>query len=259
MMNTNRNLLKIKHYKPSDRYQNIDTVKLDWNECNIPFNEDYLSKLRGSIFNVNLSEYPNINNDDLLDSLGSYCDIPKNNVQIFNGSDSALHYIFATFLNPETKVLMYYPNYSQVESYIQLYSDNLSYSHIINPFSDHTYDFGEISNNDVIYITNPNNPTGKIIDITIIEGLLILHPNKLFIIDEAYYEFSNKTCVSLVKKYNNIIVTRTFSKAFSLASIRLGYICSNESKKVTTSNCFSVTSGTNSTLLGSGKLEMSCP
>ena len=227
-METNRNLLKIKHYNPSNRSQNSNTKKLDWNECNLPFNEDYLLKLRKSVFNVNLSEYPNISNNELLIRLESYCEINKNNIQIFNGSDSALHYIFATFLNTETKVLMYYPNYNQVESYIQLYSNNLNYSYINNPFDDHTYNFEDINDNDVIYITNPNNPTGKIIEPDIIKKLLQQHPNKLFIIDEAYYEFSNKTCVNLVNEFNNIIVTRTFSKAFSLASIRLGYICTSE-------------------------------
>ena len=58
-METNRNLKNIKYYLPSDRSQNDETVKLDWNECNIPFNEDYLNRLRRSIFTVNLSEYPN--------------------------------------------------------------------------------------------------------------------------------------------------------------------------------------------------------
>jgi histidinol-phosphate aminotransferase len=227
-METNRNLLKIKPYTPSNRFQNTHTKKLDWNECNLPFDENYLLKLKESVLNVNLSEYPNINNDELLNGLEKYCGINKSNIQIFNGSDSALHYIFATFLNSETKVLMYYPNYNQVESYIQLYSNNLNYSHITDPFGSHTYNFEDINDNDVIYITNPNNPTGKIIDPTVIEELLKIHPNKLFIIDEAYYEFSDKTCVKLINNFDNIIVTRTFSKAFSLASIRLGYICTNK-------------------------------
>ena len=226
-METNRNLKNIKYYLPSDRSQNDETVKLDWNECNIPFNEDYLNHLRRSIFTVNLSEYPNINNKNLINELSYYCGIDGENIQIFNGSDSALHYIFATFLNPETKVLIYYPTYTQVESYIQLYSNNLNYSYITDLFGNHEYDFNDIENNDLIYITNPNNPTGKIIEPSEIEKLLIKYPNKLFIIDEAYFEFSNKTCVNMVKNYNNLIVTRTFSKAFSLASIRLGYICTN--------------------------------
>ena len=226
-METNRNLKNIKYYLPSDRSQNDETVKLDWNECNIPFNEDYLNHLRRSIFTVNLSEYPNINNKNLINELSNYCGIDGENIQIFNGSDSALHYIFATFLNPETKVLIYYPTYTQVESYIQLYSNNLNYSYITDLFGNHEYDFNDIENNDLIYITNPNNPTGKIIEPSEIEYLLIKYPNKLFIIDEAYYEFSNKTCVGMVKNYNNLIITRTFSKAFSLASIRLGYICTN--------------------------------
>lgn len=227
IMETNRNLKNIKYYLPSDRSQNDETVKLDWNECNIPFNEDYLNILRRSIFTVNLSEYPNINNENLINGLSNYCEVNEENIQIFNGSDSALHYIFATFLNPETKVLIFYPTYTQVESYIRLYSNNLNYSYITDLFGKHKYNFNDIEDNDLIYITNPNNPTGKILEPSEIEKLLIKYPNKLFVIDEAYYEFSNITCVGMVKEYSNLIVTRTFSKAFSLASIRLGYICSN--------------------------------
>jgi histidinol-phosphate aminotransferase len=226
-MEINRNLKKIKYYLPSDRFQNNESIKLDWNECNIPFNDDYLNKLRQSIYEVNLSEYPSINNKDLIISLCNYCGVDEQNIQIFNGSDSALHYIFASFLNPETKVLIFYPSYNQVETYIQLYSNNLHYSYITDLFGRHEYNFSDIDNNNVIYITNPNNPTGKIIEPSIIESLLIKHPDKLFVIDEAYYEFSNKTCINLVKIYTNLIVIRTFSKAFSLASMRLGYICSN--------------------------------
>lgn len=226
-METNRNLKNIKNYLPSNRTQNNGTIKLDWNECNLPFDKEYLGKLRESISSVNLSEYPNINNKKLIGKLSNYCNVNPKNIQIFNGSDSALHYIFATFLNPETKVLMFYPTYSQVENYIHLYTNNLNYSYITDLFGIHEYHFNDIEDNDVVYITNPNNPTGKIINPIVIESLLMRFPNKLFVIDEAYYEFSNKTCVGMVTKYNNLIVIRTFSKAFSLASIRLGYICTN--------------------------------
>ncbi len=228
MIKTNKRLELINEYKPSKRTVDGDIKKLDWNECNLPYNEEYTNILLSSLSSVNYSEYPNINNENLIKKLSLYCGVESKNVQIFNGSDSALHNIFTTFLNSETNVLIYYPNYSQIETYIKLYSDNVNHSNIYNPFGQHEYNFYDIIHNDVIYISNPNNPTGFCLDVKVIERLLTIYPNKLFIIDEAYYEFSKKSCSTLVKTHGNLIVTRTFSKAFSLASIRLGYICANE-------------------------------
>lgn len=228
MIKNNIKLDSINEYKPSKRVFGDEVKKLDWNECNLSFDENFYKILSSSLSNIKFTEYPNIHNDELLKSLSNYCQVDEKHVQIFNGSDSALHYIFATFLNEDTKVLIYYPNYSQIETYIKLYSNHLYYSNIIDPFKSHEYDFSQIKNHDVIYLSNPNNPTGVCIEPKIIEGIVKNNPNKLFIIDEAYYEFSKKSCTYLTSKYNNIIVTRTFSKAFSLASIRLGYICAGE-------------------------------
>ena len=73
-------------------------------------------------------------------------------------------------------------------------------------------------------MVNPNNPTGKIIEIENIERIVKTFPDVLFIVDEAYYEFAKKSCCHLVFSNKNLIVTRTFSKAFGLASVRLGYV-----------------------------------
>jgi histidinol-phosphate aminotransferase len=228
MIKTNKRLNLIDEYKPSNRTFDSFVKKLDWNECNLPLEKEFEELLIYSISKINLTEYPNINNETLLNKLSEYCNIDSNKIQIFNGSDSALHYIFASFLNFDSKVLIFYPNYNQIETYIKLYSDNIKYSKILEPFTKHKYNFEDIIDCDLIYISNPNNPTGYCLEPTTIESLLKKYPNKLFIVDEAYFEFSKKTCVPLVKNYENIIVTRTFSKAFSLASIRLGYICASE-------------------------------
>jgi histidinol-phosphate aminotransferase len=228
IIETNVKLNLINEYNPSKRMFGGDIKKLDWNECNLPVDENFHKILLSSLTNINFTEYPNIHNCELLEKLSKYCKVGEENIQTFNGSDSALHYIFASFLNENTKVLIYHPNYSQIETYIKLYSNSLNYSEIIDPFGTHEYNFYEIEDYDVIYLSNPNNPTGVCIEPKLIEDLLIKYSNKLFIIDEAYYEFSKKSCVYLTQNYSNIIVTRTFSKAFSLASIRLGYICANK-------------------------------
>lgn len=223
----NKKLDAIEQYVPSVRKSGEKIAKLDWNECTLPIDEDFNNILLTSLNDINFFEYPNINNIKLLDALANYCNININNIQIFNGSDSALHHIFATFLNDNCKVLIYYPNYTQVETYIKLYTKKIIYSNIVKPFYEHSYEFDIIKDVNVIYFSNPNNPTGVCLDYSHILQLIETYPDKLFIIDEAYYEFSKKTCSHLVKTFNNLIITRTFSKAFSLASMRLGYICAS--------------------------------
>ena len=76
----------------------------------------------------------------------------------------------------------------------------------------------------LIVICNPNNPTGTPVSIENIEKIVNKAPNAIILVDEAYFEYSNLTAVPLIKKYPNIIVLRTLSKAFGLPSLRVGYI-----------------------------------
>tara|TARA_A100001037_G_C14960367_1_gene549096 strand:- start:157 stop:822 length:666 start_codon:yes stop_codon:yes gene_type:complete len=94
---------------------------------------------------------------------------------------------------------------------------------IKNPLGEHEYEFDYCKVADVVYLVNPNNPTGKLLAVDEIEKLLKTYPDTLFIVDEAYYEFAKQSCSHLVVSHKNLIVTRTFSKAFGLASVRLGY------------------------------------
>lgn len=76
----------------------------------------------------------------------------------------------------------------------------------------------------IIVLINPNNPTGTTISLNTIEKIVQKHPSLPVIVDEAYFEFTGVTAVHLLDTYPNLIITRTFSKAFSMAGLRLGYI-----------------------------------
>ena len=95
---------------------------------------------------------------------------------------------------------------------------------------DNSLDFkffiSESKNKDIIYLASPNNPTGNQFKIEDVINLIEVSKNKLIIIDEAYVEFSDYSLSNLVNKYNNLIIMRTFSKAFGLAGARIGYIVS---------------------------------
>ena len=80
----------------------------------------------------------------------------------------------------------------------------------------------------IIVVINPNNPTGTSAPLTQVEALLQEFPDCAVLVDEAYYEFTGQTCLHLLKQYPNLVVLRTFSKAFAIPALRLGYVIARE-------------------------------
>lgn len=229
-MKYNSNLENMSEYVLSDRIninQEENYIKLDWNELVIQPNQNLHNDLINFLKTGQLYSYPDVVASRLKQMISNYVERPVDNIQIFNGSDSALRDIFASFVYNGTKVLLFEPTYTQVKPFIQMMGGEIVSSQIENIFSTHDYRFEDIEKADIIYIVNPNNPTGFLLEKNKIIEIIEKHKNKIFIIDEAYCEFSNVSVVDQINKYENLIVTRTFSKAFGLAGVRLGYIVTN--------------------------------
>ena len=167
--------------------------------------------------------YPDITATQLKNKLSEYVSLPVDFIEVYNGSDDALKDIITVFVDRDTHVLSYQPSYTQVNTFITTNTENYMKVNIKDPLGKHEYDFNYCKINEVVYLVNPNNPTGKLLPVEEIEKLVKTYPNTLFIVDEAYYEFAKQSCSHLVVSHKNLIVTRTFSKAFGLASVRLGY------------------------------------
>jgi histidinol-phosphate aminotransferase len=229
MIKHNKHLATIKPYVTSNRFTLDKSWTLcDWNESLFAPSAKVTEVFDSLTKQINFRLYPDITQQQLKSKISEYVDVPKENIEVYNGSDDALKDIFSVFVDESTSVLTYAPSYTQVDTFIDINTANHTSSLINNIFDKHEYDFEECSKHNVVYIVNPNNPTGHLIPISVIESLLKDNPNTLFIIDEAYYEFCKTSCVQLTKQFSNIVVTRTFSKAFGLASFRLGYIISNK-------------------------------
>ena len=192
----------------------------DWNESEFPPTNKVFEVMKSF---YRYERYPDITAKLLKSKLSDYVSLPVDFIEVYNGSDDALKDIITVFVDRETHVLSYQPSYTQVNTFITTNTENYMKVNIKNPLSEHEYDFNYCKVANVVYLVNPNNPTGKLLAVDEIEKLLKTYPDTLFIVDEAYYEFAKQSCSHLVVSHKNLIVTRTFSKAFGLASVRLGY------------------------------------
>ena len=192
----------------------------DWNESEFPPTNKVFEVMKSF---YRYERYPDITATQLKNKLSDYVSLPVDFIEVYNGSDDALKDIITVFVDKDTHVLSYQPSYTQVNTFITTNTENYMKVNIKDPLGKHEYDFNYCKINEVVYLVNPNNPTGKLLPVEEIEKLVKTYPNTLFIVDEAYYEFAKQSCSHLVVSHKNLIVTRTFSKAFGLASVRLGY------------------------------------
>jgi len=207
-------------------------LKLDWNEATIsptPLVQERLVSLIQNNPGFNL--YPKAYNEELHDLFASYSEVPKSYLQYFASSDVLHEYIARVFISVGDPVLILGPTYDNFRLTCEAQGGKVYYSEYSNGFylsEDVFEDDIHKTNPSLVYICNPNNPTGNIISLQFLEKLLSTYTETLFLIDEAYFEFTGITAKDLVFSYENVLISRTMSKAFALASFRIGYLIASE-------------------------------
>ena len=220
---------KLGGYKKPEKYD--DTLKLDSNEnfvINKKFQQDVLSYAKT---NSDIRQYPLGGTEKLVAALSKYLKVPENMIGVGNGSDQILDMFLANIASKKTRILTSDPTFGFFEQRCNLYG--LPTTKI--PFStDMTLDIkkfdSQLKKCQILYLDSPNNPTGFEFSKNQLEHL-VKKFDGLVIIDEAYGEFGDNvlSTISLTKKYDNLILVKTFSKAFGLAGLRLGYFIANKS------------------------------
>lgn len=213
---------KIKaYYPPLEKRENFKGLRLDFNERTAPLSPKVLEALRN--FDVErFKTYPSYG--ELENKIANYARVKK--VMITNGSDQGIEIIFRAFVKENDEVIIPSPSFSMFFQIARIQG-----AKILSPEYDNCFPLEEVlvllkCKPKLLIICNPNNPTGTILSLTEIEEILKKAKNTVVYIDEAYFEFSGITAAGLVEKYENLVITRTFSKAFGLASLRIGYIVS---------------------------------
>ncbi len=198
---------------------------LDFNERTKPLSDKIVRALERFVKNQKLQVYPEY--FDLEKKIANYAGVKTNQVMITNGSDQGIDLIFRTFTEKGDKVIIPKPSFSRFFQCAKIIGNKVfSPSYKKDNFAFPLKEVLDLidKKTKLIVICNPNNPTGTIVPISFIEKIAKKAKRKIVYIDEAYFEFSGISAVSLFKKYSNIIITRTFSKAFGLASLRIGYV-----------------------------------
>lgn len=214
-------------------------LKLDWNEATIPPSplvQQRLADLINQHPDYNL--YPCAYNKELHTLLADYAEVPKENIQYFASSDVLHEYVARVFISIGDPVLILGPTYDNFRLTCEAQGGKVYYSEFSNGFylSEEVFeDDIHRANPSLVYICNPNNPTGNLICLEFIEKLLSNYTETLFLIDEAYFEFTGVTAKELIFKYENLLISRTMSKAFALASFRIGYLLSSSENIITIS------------------------
>ena len=197
-------------------YKNKDGVFLDANEN--PYGEH--------------NRYPDPNQIELKKKLANLKQVTVSNIFIGNGSDEIIDLSFRVFCEPGIdKVITFTPTYGMYEVFAKINNIELINLSLNRDFQIDIKDLDAYLDDEalkMIFICSPNNPSGNLINKKDVEYIL-KNFNGIVILDEAYIDFANdKTLLKFIIKYNNLIVTQTFSKAWGLAAIRVGIAYANQ-------------------------------
>lgn len=208
-----------------------NSIKLDWNESDESIPQEIIDKSITELRTYNLNWYPPILNLELEQALSSYVKLESKYIRYGCSSDVIHEYLCLALINPNDKVLILNPTYDNFRKTAELNRAQICYFDLDKNFELNEDKFiHKISSMcpSIVYIVNPNNPTGSTVDSNFIERIVQIFPNTYFIIDEAYFEFYGFSSFKLVTQFDNIIITRSLSKAFGAASIRFGYTIASE-------------------------------
>lgn len=214
-----KNYEKLVPYTPGEQV-NEKVIKLNTNESPFPPSPKVKAVLSEAVIDkLNLYSDPELK--ELRAAIAEQFDVTPDMVFCGNGSDDVLAFAIMGFCGAGGKLCCPEISYGFYPVYTDIFGVELEQIPLKEDLSIDVNDY--IGKGKNIVIANPNAPTGLLIPFEDVEKIVASNPDNLVIMDEAYIAFGGKSCMELVKKYNNLLVTRTFSKSHSLAGLRVGF------------------------------------
>lgn len=200
-----------------------DALRLDFNENTLECSPK-VREVLGRISASELTRYPKREPVEAL--VAAHLGLPASQLVLTNGVDEAIHVLFETFLESGDEVLLPVPTYTMYEVYA-----SATDARVVTVQADDDLQFpfepllaGVTPRTKVIAIANPNSPSGSVASRGQIIELTRRAPHAIVLVDEAYFHFYGETLVDLVGSIPNLVIARTFSKAYGLAGLRLGLL-----------------------------------
>lgn len=218
-----KNIRKVTPYVPGEQPQN-KVIKLNTNENPYP-PAPGVEKVLKSMDTDRLRLYPDPTAEKLVKALADYYHVGENQVFVGVGSDDVLSMCFLTFFNSDKPILFPDITYSFYKVWAELYRIPYETCRLDGEFRLVKEDY--FRENGGIIFPNPNAPTGLYTELSDVEEIIAKNRDVIVIVDEAYVDFAGKSAIELIDKYDNLIVVQTFSKARSMAGMRIGYAISN--------------------------------
>lgn len=207
----------------------VKVIKLNTNENPFPPSKKVEEAVKGYDFS-RLRLYPELRSGLIREAIARAEGVDVSRVFVGNGSDEVLSFAFRAFYDDgkdELPVKFFDISYSFYPVFCDLYGIPYSMVEVENDLSG---DINKLVGGQGAVIANPNAPTSLLTSLSDIECLLTAIPDRAVIVDEAYIDFAGEgaSAVGLVEKHQNLAVVKTFSKSYSLAGIRLGYMIASE-------------------------------
>lgn len=218
------NIRQVDPYVPGEQPQR-KVVKLNTNENPYPPAPGVERVLR-ELDTDRMRLYPDPTAKELVNELADFYHVDPSQVFVGVGSDDVLAMCFLTFFNSKKPILFPETTYSFYKVWAELYRIPYECIELSEDFRICPEDYGK--ENGGIIFPNPNAPTGVYETLDTVEEIISKNPDVIVIVDEAYIDFAGESALKLLDKYDNLVVVQTFSKARSMAGMRIGYAISNQ-------------------------------
>lgn len=224
MSSWKENIRKVTPYTPGEQPRDAEMIKLNTNENPYPPSPLVQEALRRA---ADASErqrlYPDPKATELTRAVAARCNLEEDRVFVGVGSDDVLAMCFLTFFNESTTVFFPDVTYSFYPVWAGCFGVPYREIPLDENFRIRPSDYA--GKEGAVLFPNPNAPTGVDLPIDQIEEIVAQDPDRLVIVDEAYVDFGATSALTLLPKYENLLVVQTFSKSRSMAGMRIGYAC----------------------------------